>query len=76
MHLEDKNFGNRLGNNRIFVDTLPQPLEEVGYSDSKNVQYLIKGNETFNLGQSNFLYQDDRKDTMYYSENNSYDKWE
>lgn len=73
-NLEDKNFGSRLGSNRKFVDVLPQPIEEVGYSDSKNVQYLIRGNGIFNLGQSYFNYQDDRKEVMYYSADNSYEK--
>ena len=39
-NLEDKDFGSRLGSNRQFVDVLPQPIEEVEYSDSKDV-YLI-----------------------------------
>lgn len=72
--LKDKDFGSRLGNNRKFIDVLPQPIEEVGYSDSKNVQYLIRGNGVFNLGQSCFTYQDDRKDIMYYSEDEFYEK--
>jgi len=73
-NLDDKNFGSRLGKNRKFVDVLPQPIEEVGYSDSKNVQYLIKGNGIFNLGQSYFAYQDERKDIMHYSEDKSYEE--
>lgn len=73
-NLEDKDFGSRLGSNRKFVDVLPQPIEEVGYSDSKNVQYLISGNGIFNLGQSCFAYQDERKDIMYYSEDESYEE--
>lgn len=73
-NLEDKDFGSRLGSNRQFVDVLPQPIEEVEYSDSKDVQYLIKGNGIFNLGQSYFVYQDERKDIMYYSEDKPYDE--
>ena len=57
--LKEKNFGDRLGQNRKFVDGLPQPLEEVGYSDSKNVQYLIRGNGNFNLGQIYHSYKDE-----------------
>ena len=72
--LDNENFANKLGSNRQFVDSLPQPIEEVGYSDSKNVQYLIKGNGIFNLGQSTFNYQDDRKEIMYYSDYDSYEK--
>lgn len=73
-NLEDKDFGSRLGSNRQFVDVLPQPIEEVEYSDSKDVQYLIKGNGIFNLEQSYFVYQDERKDIMYYSEDKPYDE--
>lgn len=73
-NLEDKDFGSRLGSNRQFVDVLPQPIEEVEYSDSKDVQYLIKGNGIFSLGQSYFAYQDERKDIMYYSEDKHYDE--
>ena len=73
-NLEDKDFGSRLGSNRKFVDVLPQPIEEVGYSDSKNVQYLIRGNGIFNLGQSYSFYEDDRKEVMHYSADNSYEE--
>lgn len=73
-NLEDEDFGSKLGSNRKFVDVLPQPIEEVGYSDSKNVQYLIRGNGIFNLGQGYLTYQDERKDIMYYSEDESYEE--
>ena len=72
-NLKDKDFDKRLGVNRMYVDALPQPIEEVDYSDSKNVQYLIRGNGIFNLGQSNFNYFDERKEIMYYSSTNLYD---
>ncbi|MGM9881613.1 MAG: hypothetical protein ACI31S_02075 [Bacilli bacterium] len=73
-NLKDKDFGSKLGSNRKFVDILPQPIEAVEYSDSKNVQYLIRGNGTFNLGQCYFNYQDDRKEIMYYLAADSYDE--
>lgn len=57
--LKEKNFGDRLGQNRKFVDVLPQPFEEVGYSDSKKCQYLIRGNGNFNLGQIYHSYKDE-----------------
>ena len=72
--LNDKDFGSRLGIDRKFVDVLPQPIEEVGYSDSKNVQYLIRGNGIFNLGQTCFSYQDERKDILHYLEDESYEE--
>lgn len=59
-NLKEKGFDERLGKNRIFVDILPQPLEEVGYSDSKNVQYLIRGNRDFHLGPVWYDYGDDQ----------------
>lgn len=70
--LSEKNFESRLGKDRIFVEELPQPIEKVGYSDSKNVQYLIKGTGKFNLGQCYHNYQDDRCDIMHYEFNCSY----
>ena len=72
--LENKDFGTKLGNDRRFVDTLPRPIEEGVYCDSKNVQYLIKGNGIFNLGQIYFNYQDDRKKVMYYSTDKFYNE--
>lgn len=59
--LNYNDFGSKLGINRIIVDKLPQPIENVEYSDSKNVQYLIRGNGIFNFGQSYHNYQDERK---------------
>ena len=63
-NLQEKNFGERLGKNRKFVDTLPQPIEEVGYSDSKNVQYIVKGNGNFNLRQVPTCYQDGQQEQI------------
>ena len=60
--LKDRNFGDRLGKNRRFVNVLPQPLEDVCYSDSKNVQYLIRGNGNFDLGQIYYCYKDEIQD--------------
>ncbi|MDD6878607.1 MAG: hypothetical protein PUD59_00025, partial [bacterium] len=73
-NLKDKDFGSKLGIKRRFVDILPQPIEAVEYSDSKNVQYLIRGNGIFNLGQSYFSYQDDRKEIMHYLSDKSYEE--
>jgi len=53
------NFKDRLGPNRVFIDALPQPLENVEYTDSKNVQYLIRGNGKFNLGPVFNNYKDE-----------------
>jgi len=64
--LDNYNKKDRLGNNKIVLDKLPAPIEEVEYLDSKNVQCLIKGSRNFNLFQSEYLYQDERKDVFYY----------
>jgi len=43
---------------------MPQPLEasyEKLYTDSKKMQYLIKGNGIFKFGQSDYLYKEDEK---------------
>ena len=43
---------------------MPQPLEasyEKLYTDSKKMQYLIKGNGIFKFGQSNYLYKEEEK---------------
>lgn len=72
--LENNNFKNKIGDNRRIVNNLPQPIEKVSYSDSKNVQYLIRGNGVFNLGQSYFNYLDERKEIMHYLKDNSYDE--
>jgi len=50
------NFDERLGTNRIFVDELPHPNNYKGYLDSKNVQYLIKGNGNFKLENIDYNY--------------------
>jgi len=70
-NLEQNDFSEKIGTNRIFMDILPQPLEDV-YTDSKNVQYLIKGNGKFHLGQTNYLYHDERDEIMHYSLNENY----
>ena len=71
--LKEKDFESRLGLNRRYFDELPKPIEEVSYSDSKNVQYLIRGNGKFKLGQSNYLYQDDRHSVLHYNRDLDYD---
>ncbi len=71
-NLKEQDFNSRIGNNRIFMDTLPKPIEEVTYSDSKNVQYLLRGTGVFNLRQSSYIYMDERNEVLYYSNLESY----
>ena len=62
-NLEDEKFVERLGIKRKVINNLPQPIDEVAYTDSKKVQYLIKGNGIFNLGQSTYLYEEKVRET-------------
>ena len=55
-NFSEKDFHYKIGKNRMFLDKLPQPIEEVSYSDSKNVQYLIRGNGNFILKDPNYNY--------------------
>ena len=73
-NLKEKDFDSRLGRNRKYVDNLPQPLEVVTYSDSKNAQYLIRGTDRFKLGQSTYLYQDERNSVLHYNCDTEYDE--
>lgn len=66
VNLSKNNFANKLGNNQIFMDTLPQPIEAVGYSDSKNVQYIINGSYNFNLFDVSSIYQDERPQIIHF----------
>lgn len=72
-NIDKKEFVKRIGNNRKVLEVLPQPIE-VTYSDSKNVQYLIKGNGDFNLYQSNYLYKDERPRVYYFNCCDTYDE--
>lgn len=64
----------KLGPNQIVMPILPQPLEDVTYSDSKSVQYLIRGNGNFKLGQSPYLYEEERNEVMHYIKGTAYPK--
>jgi len=58
LNLSDSSIDELPGNRKLFVESMPQPLEEVGYSDSKNFQYLLRGNGIFNFGDVQCNYQD------------------
>lgn len=73
-NLMEKNFGSKLGQKRSYLSFLPKPLEEVSYSDSKNAQYLILGSADIKSFEPEYLYQDEREETLYYDSNKSYDK--
>ena len=65
--LSDKTFLSKLSSNKIILNSLPQPIETPIYSDSKNVQYLIKGNGKFSFYEPNDPHQDLRKSILHYS---------
>lgn len=72
-NLLEKNFGTRIGPNRKFLDPIPQPLEAINYSDSKNVQYIIRGNGNFKLGEVYHYYQDERHPIINYNQEEEYE---
>lgn len=71
--LTEKDFDSRLGPNRIFLDKLPSPLEEIKYTDSKNVQILLKGTGNFRFGEPTHTYLEERNPIMHYLAAKSYD---
>jgi len=58
--------------NQIIKEKLPEPLEEVAYSDAKHTQYLIFGTDKFNFGPVEPCYQDERHEIMHYVPSNAY----
>lgn len=52
----------RLGNKKIFVNSLPHPRDYDGYTDSKNIQYLIRGNGNFKLYDVDYNYLNKNKE--------------
>lgn len=72
-NLDECNLSSRIGPNRIFLDKLPQPFEDVSYTDSKNVQILIRGKGNFNLKNPNCAYLDERDSIMTYKDSEDYD---
>lgn len=72
-NLDERNLSSRIGPNRIFLDKLPQPFEDVSYTDSKNVQILIRGKGNFNLKNLNCAYLDERDSIMTYKDSEDYD---
>lgn len=72
--LNINDYGKKLGKNRIFLKELPQPFEEVGYTDSKKVQYLIRGTENFNLKEPTSKYYDERNKILHYSKDENYNE--
>lgn len=74
LDLNKNNLINRIGNNRNFVELLPQPREIVGYSDSKNIQYLINGTGDFNYFDCDISYQDERKPIIHLNQETDIDE--
>ena len=67
-------YKDRLSDKKIITSSMPKPLEQVNYSDSKNVQFIIRGNSNITSYQSNYYYEDEREEILYYNEENKYEK--
>ena len=52
---------------------MPKPLEEVNYSDSKNVQFILTTNNDIKSYQPTYLYQDEREETLSYDNDEEYE---
>lgn len=71
--LEKDKYKDKIGNNYMVIDFLPQPINYDGYTDSNYVQFILKGDINFDLKQSNYIYNDARKDIIHYDSSNEYD---
>ena len=69
---EQEKYKGRLSDKKIITEFMPKPLEEVNYSDSKNVQFVITTNNDIKSYQSSYLYQDEREETLSYDNNEEY----
>ena len=69
---EQEKYKGRLSDKKTITEFMPKPLEEVNYSDSKNVQFVITTNNDIKSYQSSYLYQDEREETLSYDNNEEY----
>ena len=67
-------YKDRLNNKKIMTSSIPTPLEQVNYSDSKNVQFIINGNTNIIPYQSEYYYEDEREKVSHYNQDNKYDQ--
>lgn len=67
-------YKDRLNSKKITTSSIPTPLEQVNYSDSKNVQFIINGNSDIISYQSNYYYEDEREKINHYNQDKKYDQ--
>lgn len=67
-------YKGRLGNKKIITSNMPKPQEQTNYSDSKNVQILIKGNGDFKSYNPQVYYLDERDEVLHYNDEIEYEK--
>ena len=60
--------------NAIIVDTLPQPIEYVSYSDSSKKQYLLVGDINYSLYDPTPIYYDERLQPYIYTKDDNISK--
>ena len=67
MYMKDISLKEDPSSNSILVDTLPQPIEYVSYSDSNKKQYILYGDTNYSLYSPEASYEDERIETYVYS---------
>ena len=58
----------------IIVESLPQPIEYVSYSDSNKKQYILYGDMDYSLYAPNTIYEDERLETYVYKKSDDTNK--
>lgn len=67
-------YKDRLDSKKIITVAMPSPIEQVNYSDSKNVQFIVKGTGNIKSYTSNYFYEDEREEVLHYNDQNEYEK--
>ena len=67
MYMKDISLKEDPSLNSILVETLPQPIEYVSYSDSNKKQYILYGDTNYSLYSPEASYEDERIETYVYS---------
>ena len=67
-------YRDRIGDKKIITTLMPSPIEQVNYSDSKSLQFIIKGTGEIKSYQSEFFYEDEREEVLHYDSEFEYEK--
>lgn len=67
-------YRGKLGNKKIVTSSIPRPLEETNYSDSKNLQFIIKGTGNIKSYEPVYYYEDEREEVLHYNDEEEYEK--